>query len=107
MVSGSENGGFGAHFDGYDDIVRKTVWVSLGYGALVFPSHEHTVYLEPGDIIRFDARQFFHANTVRPDVDTLVDSLTYGEVQGGTGRYREVQGGTRRYREVQGGTQRY
>ena len=105
MVSGSENGGFGAHFDGRD--VRKTVWVSLGYGALVFPSHEHTVCLEPGDIIRFDARQFFHANTVRPDVDTLVDSLRYGELWGGTWRYREVQGGTRRYKEVQGGTQRY
>lgn len=73
IVSGSENGGFGAHFDPRD--VRCTVWASLGYGALVFPSHELTVYLQPGDVIRFNAATFFHANTVKPTVDDIVQRL--------------------------------
>ena len=95
IASGSLNGGFGAHWDGRD--VRKTVWVALGNAALVFPSVEHTVYLEPGDVIRFDARyamlfclccstcstfilllvyrKYFHANTVLPDADDVATLL--------------------------------
>ena len=96
IVSGSENGGFGAHFDPRD--VRCTVWASLGYGALVFPSHELTVYLQPGDVIRFNAKQFFHANTVKPGACDIVARLRaeqfYSEQQQRSTRVaNEAEGG--------------
>ena len=73
IVSGSENGAFGAHFDPRD--VSTTKWVSLGYGTCVFPSHEHTVYLQPGDVLSFDAARWFHAKTVKPTVEDIAQRL--------------------------------
>ena len=97
IVSGSENGGFGAHFDPRD--VQSTVWASLGYGALVFPSHELTVYMQPGDILRFNAHHFFHANTVKPAASDIADGLRaeqfYSEQQQRAAHVaNEVEGGS-------------
>ena len=69
----SENGGYGAHFDDRD--VAKTEWTSYGHCGLVFPTHEHTVYLQPGDVIRFHGAFWFHANMLRPDEPTVVQAL--------------------------------
>ena len=84
IVSGSENGAFGAHWEPRD--VKRTHWLSLGYGALVFPTHEHTAYLEPGDVIRFDARTWFHANMIKPTVDDIADRLRREQVHPVHGR---------------------
>ena len=78
IVSGSRNGGFGAHWDPRD--VIATDWLSLGHGALVFPSHEHIVYLQPGDVIRFNAAKWFHANMVKPTMEDISDRLREAQI---------------------------
>lgn len=60
------NGGYACHRDKRD--VAKTVWISLGTGALVFPQYEHIVHLHPGDIIVFNGHGEWHANMVLPSI---------------------------------------
>ena len=77
----SRNGAYGAHWDSWD--VAQTIWQSVGRSAIVFPTHEHIVYLQPGDTIRFDGSLWFHANMVAPNVETVIQSLQkeYCELQ--------------------------